>query len=216
MATWEAFSVVFVSVLTNGGAIALIYGFIFCFIGTLATCLSLAEFASMFPTSAGQYLWAAELAPEEHKRFISWLFGWVTFWGWQLTTASPAFLAATIIQALLVLNHPETYIYQRWHGSMMYWFITLLGVAINITFAKFLPKMEGFLFIWHIIGFFAVLIPLVYLGPQNTASFVFTSSADAGAWSSMSTGVAFCVGLVTSTFPFVGYDAAAHVCLNHE
>ena len=27
---------------------ALIYGFIFCFIGTLATCLSLAEYASMF------------------------------------------------------------------------------------------------------------------------------------------------------------------------
>ncbi|KAK6439601.1 hypothetical protein LTR95_004191 [Oleoguttula sp. CCFEE 5521] len=211
MATWEAFSVVFVSVLTNGGAVALIYGFIFCFIGTLATCLSLAEFASMSPTSAGQYLWAAELAPKQHRRFISWLFGWVTFWGWQLTTASPAFLAATIIQALLVLNHPDTYVYQRWHGSLIYWLITLLGVAINITFAKFLPKMEGFLFIWHVAGFFAVLIPLVYLGPQNTASFVFTSSADAGAWSSMSMGLAFCVGLVTSTFPFVGYDAAAHM-----
>lgn len=48
MATWEAFTVVFVTVLTNGGPVALVYGFIFCFIGTMATCVSLAEYASMY------------------------------------------------------------------------------------------------------------------------------------------------------------------------
>lgn len=48
MATWEAFTVVFVTVLTNGGPVALVYGFIFCFIGTMATCASLAEYASMY------------------------------------------------------------------------------------------------------------------------------------------------------------------------
>lgn len=68
--------------------------------------------------------------------------------------------------------------------------------------------------IWHIAGFFAILIPLVYLGPKNSADFVFTSSADAGAWSNP--GLAFCVGLITSTFPFVGYDAASHVSLQED
>lgn len=65
--------------------------------------------------------------------------------------------------------------------------------------------------IWHIVGFLAVLIPLVVLGPKNSARFVFTSSADADAWANP--GLAFCVGLITSTFPFVGYDAASHVGL---
>ena len=64
-------------------------------------------------------------------------------------------------------------------------------------------------FIWHIVGFFAILIPLVYLGPQNTAEFVFTSTADGDYWSNY--GLAFCVGMVVNTFPFVGYDAAAHM-----
>ena len=64
-------------------------------------------------------------------------------------------------------------------------------------------------FVWHVVGFFAVLIPLVYLAPTNSASFVFTSTADAGNWPNY--GIAFCVGLVTSTFPFVGYDAASHM-----
>lgn len=65
MATWEAYTVVFTVVLTNGGPVsnpfayeelaqltiraqvALVYGFFFCFIGTLCTCASLAEYASM-------------------------------------------------------------------------------------------------------------------------------------------------------------------------
>lgn len=114
-----------------------------------------------------------------------------------------------MIQALAVLNYPESYVPQQWHGTFIYWAIILLGVIVNVGFAKWLPKLEGFLFIWHVVGFFAVLIPLVYLGPQTSPSFVFTSTADAGAWPNY--GLAFCVGVVVNTFPFVGYDAAAHM-----
>ncbi|KAK4889263.1 hypothetical protein LTR27_011940 [Elasticomyces elasticus] len=229
MATWEAFTVVFVTVLTNGGPVrtcrldtqhiaaitylrkvALVYGFIFCFAGTLATCASLAEYASISPTSAAQYRWAAELAPKKYFRIISWILGWITFWGWQLTTASPAFHAATIIQALLVLNYPTTYMFQRWHGTLIYLLITWMGAVVNVGFARWLPRLEGFLLVWHILGFFAILIPLVYLAPeQNTANFVWTSTADADVWPNY--GIAFCIGVTTSTFPFVGYDAASHM-----
>ena len=44
---------------------------------------------------------------------------------------------------------------------------------------------------------------------MNSASYVFTSTADAGYWPNY--GISFCVGLVTSTYPFVGYDAASHL-----
>jgi hypothetical protein len=164
----------------------------------------------MSPTSAAQYRWAAELAPKKHYRIVSWIFGWITFWGWQLTTASPAYLGATMIQSLAALNYPG-YLekYQAWHGTLIYWCIIMIGVVVNVGFAKWLPKLEGFLFIWHIVGFFAVLIPLVYLGPRTDAKFVFTSTADTDSWPNY--GIAFCVGLVGNTFPFVGYDAASHV-----
>jgi choline transport protein len=99
------------------------------------------------PTSAAQYRWAAELAPKQHFRGVSWVFGWITFWGWQLTTASPAYLGATIIQAMLVLNYPETYVFERWHGTLIYWAIILLGLVVNVGFAKWLPKLEGFLYV---------------------------------------------------------------------
>jgi choline transport protein len=61
-----------------------------------------------------------------------------------------------------------------------------------------------------VLGFFVILIPLVVLAPQkNTAEFVFTAKVDADVWPNY--GIAFCIGLTTSTFPFVGYDAASHM-----
>jgi hypothetical protein len=96
------------------------------------------------PTSAAQYRWAAELAPKGYFRITSWIFGWITFWGWQLTTASPAFLAATIIQALALINHP-TYVPKPWHGTLIYWCITLMGFFVNVYGAKYLSMLEGFL-----------------------------------------------------------------------
>lgn len=68
-----------------------------------------------------------------------------TVWGWQLTTASPAYLGATIIQALAILNYPDTYVPQQWHGTLIYWAIILIGFIVNVGFAKWLPKLEGFL-----------------------------------------------------------------------
>jgi amino acid transporter len=36
---------------------------------------SMAEMASMAPTSGGQYHWVSEFAPREHQRFLSYVVG---------------------------------------------------------------------------------------------------------------------------------------------
>ena len=50
-----------------------------------------------------------------------------------------------MIQALAVLNYPDTYVYKAYHGTLIYWCIILLGVVVNVGFAKWLPRLEGFL-----------------------------------------------------------------------
>jgi hypothetical protein len=54
----------------------------------------------------------------------------------------------------------------------------------------------------HILGFFAILIPLVYLAPHGTAKDVFATFINGGGWST--NGVSFFVGLITSVFSFLG------------
>lgn len=113
MATWEAYSVTFTIVLNNGGPVALVYGFLFAFIGTLCTCSSLAEYASMSPTSAAQYRWAAELAPRRHFRIVSWILGWITFWGWQLTTVRHGRFAVETLALTSRASRPVRHIWQQ-------------------------------------------------------------------------------------------------------
>jgi amino acid permease len=75
MGTWEALGLSIQGGLINGGPVALIYGFILVFFGTLATCASIAELASMFPTAGGQYHFVALLSPKRYKAFLSWIAG---------------------------------------------------------------------------------------------------------------------------------------------
>lgn len=75
MGTWEALGLSLQGGLMNGGPVALVYGFILVFFGTLATCASIAELASMFPTAGGQYHFVALLSPKRYKEFLSWMAG---------------------------------------------------------------------------------------------------------------------------------------------
>ncbi|RMZ79685.1 hypothetical protein DV738_g3256, partial [Chaetothyriales sp. CBS 135597] len=209
MATWEPLAALLQGGLLNGGPTSLVYGFILCFIGTLATAASLGELVSMAPTSGAQYHWVYMLAPPGMSVYASWMTGWISVFAWVAATATPAFLGATLIQGLFVLNDPDGYVYERWHGTLIYFAIILLAVVVNVWLIKFLPYLETIILVLHIGLFFALLVPLVYLAPQHSARFVFTDFENLGGWSSG--GIAWCVGLITCAFPFTGYDGACHM-----
>jgi choline transport protein len=112
-----------------------------------------------------------------------------------------AFLGATIIQGLIILNQP-TYAPTRWQGTLLYYAVLACMVFINTFLARWLPKIEGIFLCFHIIGFFAVLIPLVYLGPHGSAKDVFATFINGGNWSS--DGLSFFVGIIASVYTFTG------------
>ena len=74
LVTWEG---VYTSVpdYKNGGSAGLLYGYIFVWAGTLSTFTSIAELASIAPTSGGQYHWVSMLAPASARKFMSYLTG---------------------------------------------------------------------------------------------------------------------------------------------
>ncbi|KAK6594026.1 amino acid permease [Botrytis cinerea] len=167
LSTWEGMFAVFLYGFQNGGPAGLVYGYIFCFFGTLCTVASLAEMSSMMPLSGGQYHWVSILAPKSHAKFLSYMTGWLTVIGWQAGQASVAFLCATLIQALVILNHP-TYVPERWQATLIFYAVLAFILFINTFLARWLPKIEGFVLCIHILGFFGILIPLVYLAPMES------------------------------------------------
>ena len=192
----------------NGGPVSLIYGFLFCWIGNLVTAASLAEMASMAPTSGGQYHWVSMLAPPKYSVLLSWITGWNAVLGWIANLTVGVWFVGTMTQGLLVLNYPS-YVYERWHGTLILFAAVLCCVVVNTLLGRFFPHIETFALGLHIAGFFAILIPLVVLAPKGSSSSVFVEFTDLAGWNS--NGLAWFIGLISSNLPFVGFDGPCHL-----
>lgn len=199
--TWEATLILFLSGFQNGGPAGIIYGFLLVWLGNLSVFSTLSELVSMAPTSGGQYHWVSMLAPRSSAKFLSYITGWLTVGGWQGTVASGGFLTGTLIQGLIVLTVPS-YVPTGWQGTFLFWAVIFFAVFINAVVSSMLPKMEGLILILHILGFFAIMIPLVILGPHDSAANVFTLWLNEGGWPTQ--GISFFVGLIGNVFAFVG------------
>ena len=208
MCTWEAVFFANVTAMLNGGPVTLVYGFIYAVLGALSTAASLAEMASMYPTSGGQYHWTAMLAPPNQKVFLSWFCGWIATLGWVANTATGAFFAATMLQGVLVQNDP-TYPYARWQGTLLMWAVMVVVFLVNAIGSKLLSLVEGFVLVLHLSAFLAVLVPMVYYSPHGSATDVFVTFGNNAGWSS--NGLAWFVGLISANLPLIGYDGPAHL-----
>ncbi|KAM0226513.1 hypothetical protein ACHAQD_000435 [Fusarium lateritium] len=206
--TWEAVLVLFAQGLNNGGTAGVIYSFIVVWIGNFSVFATMCELVSMAPTSGGQYHWVAMMAPRSCSKFLSHLTGMLTVGGWQGSVSSSALLTGNMILGMATLNH-DGFQPELWQGTLLFWAIFLFAVFINTLVSSVLPKFEGLILILHILGFFAILIPLVTLGPHASASDVFTVFVNNGGWSTQ--GVSFMVGMMGNAFAFVGTDAAFHM-----
>lgn len=134
--------------------------------------------------------------------------------GWQVDIASAGYLVALQAQALLIINDPS-YVFERWHGTLLIIAVAALSVSFNIFFAKKLPLIEGLMLVIHICGFFAILIPLWTLAPTKTpARVVFTKFDNNGGWPSM--GLSCLVGITGPVSSFIGSDSAVHMGRSSE
>lgn len=73
MATWVAILGSASFSLINGGLAGTIWMYVGVWVFTVPVTLSLAEMASMAPTSGGQYHWTSEFAPPSCQRFLSYI-----------------------------------------------------------------------------------------------------------------------------------------------
>lgn len=69
---------------------------------------------------------------------------------------------------------------KSWHGTLMLWGVLLLNYGINTAFTTSFARFEGLAFIIHILGFFAVIFPLVFISQHASAEEVFNTFMNAG------------------------------------
>jgi len=208
MITWEGVLAVFQGGLTNGGPTGLLTGFIFAWVGNMLQGLVMGELGSMIPLSGGQYNWVAVLAPRSSRKFLSYMTGWVTLIAWIAVTAGVVFIVGSMIQGVVIINNPD-YVPQRWHTTLIFYAVVAFALFINTYLAHFLPHFEALVLVIHIVGFFGVLVPLVYMSSKSSTAAVWQNFFNLGGWES--DGLSFFVGSVTNMFAFIGIDGATHL-----
>ncbi len=75
VSTWEVLFLANSQGFTDGGLAGLFWSYVWTLIGFALVAASLAEMASMAPTSGGMYHWVSEFAPPEYQRFLSYVTG---------------------------------------------------------------------------------------------------------------------------------------------
>jgi choline transport protein len=103
----------------------------------------------------------------------------------------------------------ETYVYKRWHGSLLAIAFILLAVIFNTVLAKRLPMVEGFLAFLHVLGV-VIFIPLLVLSPKSKGGSPLVDFYNPGGWPS--DGVATMVGSAATITALIGFDCSIHMC----
>ncbi|KAL8802703.1 MAG: hypothetical protein Q9200_006497 [Gallowayella weberi] len=142
---------------------------------------------------------SASAAPYWRLGRLPWR--WLTSLAWVAVLATESIFVGTIIQGLIILNKPS-YEKQAWHGTMLCWAVITVAVFINTVVSGLLPIIEGLILVFHVLGFVAVLIPLLYLSPHGSAASVFQTSLNEGGWPTQ--GISYCVGFIGNVATFVG------------
>jgi amino acid transporter len=195
--------------LINGGKGGMIYTYLGGLVGFSFVILSMAEMASMAPTSGGQYHWVSEFAPPSCQCILSYITGWVCVLGWHTGIAGCCYTVANMMVGVVAINYPDSYTYEPWHVTLLVIAVALVALLFNTLLAQKLPLIEGMILITHCFGFFGILIPLWVLSPRPAASDVFGSIEDRGGWGN--NGLACLVGLVGPIYALIGPDSAVHM-----
>ncbi|KAJ5177646.1 amino acid transporter [Penicillium coprophilum] len=206
--SWLGYSATFITPLLLGGSPTVFFGLIAASIASCFITAGLAELASAYPSSGGQYHFAYMVSPPKYRTLVAFIMGWLSVVAWALTSASTALVCAQMIGSLAGIYNPS-YIGEAWQTWMIYVLLVLIATGIVCLLPSCLPRGEMVMFVSSFLGFIASFI--VVLATQKhtqSAKAVFIDFKNNSGWSD---GTSFIIGLGTCMYAFLAIDGACHI-----
>ncbi|PYI13087.1 amino acid transporter [Aspergillus japonicus CBS 114.51] len=207
-ATWEYILLSNYQGLQDGGLAGMLWSYVWSTVGFGFIIVSLAEMASMAPTSGGQYHWVSEFAPARYQKFLSYVTGWMSVLAWQAGTASGSYLTGSIIQGLISVRDPS-YDATGWQGTLFVFAMILVAYYFNVYASGLMARMQNVLLATHVLCWVVIVVSLWVLAPLQPAEAVFTKFENFGGFSSM--GLTVMVGQLSAIYGCLSSDATAHM-----
>lgn len=194
--------------LLNGGPPILVWGYLFAYSGVMAQAASLSEQASRLPIAGALYHWTYATAP----RSVTWLQGWLTWFGWVTILSVIVNLTVIAVQAMVSLQHPN-YVAERWHTSIIAIAIYVILGLVNsfkwtFKFGTWLNLVAGVL---HVALFVLIIVVLWVMGSRNSPEDIFVHQEIWSGWDNVSKFISWNIGLLSAVTTYIGFDNAAHM-----
>lgn len=206
--SWVGYIASFSIALIYGGPQVTIFSLFIAFFLQLTVSMGLAEIASAFPVSGGQYNYVQLLAPEKTKKFASFITGWLSLIGWLIVTCSGISLNVFALLGIIIHWHPEV---EQTNWLTYCLFVGVLAVSSIpvFFFPKTLPLIGNLSLYASLIGCLLIfVIALVTKEHTNTTEFILSSSFNTSGWPK---GISWCLGISNALYAYGGTDAAIHV-----
>ncbi|KAJ9149914.1 putative GABA permease [Pleurostoma richardsiae] len=204
---WEGWVASIGQGIVGGGAVGLVWGWVFVSVGITCMAATLGEFASMWPSAGAQYVWASHLSPRKYARLVSWFTAWISIAGLWLGSLSCSMGVAVQIQSYAA--SASNYAPLTWHAFLINVACLACWVAVNIFYVKFLHYMNSFILVVHVVGYLITIGLLTGLTKnKHDATYVFTDFHSYTGWDNDF--VSWSISLLSALYAFFSIDAAAH------
>jgi amino acid transporter len=200
---------------SNGGPIAITWGWPVISIFILIIGFTMSELVSAYPTSGGIYWWAAKLGGPAAGFFT----GWLNLIGLIAVTASVAYGAANFVDILIGLfsdSWAADFSLQR----VFIEFVIILFIAAlaNIFSSHLLAVVNNISVWWHVAGA-TLIIGILIIVPDNHQSIGWVMSErinNSGYDDGSTSGTMFWflvlpLGFLLTQYTITGFDASAHL-----
>ncbi|KAL6407730.1 putative amino acid permease [Ilyonectria robusta] len=148
-----------ITAIYGGGQLPMFVGWVVVCVLAECVALSLAELASRYPTSAGPYYWAYQLANPKTRTAFSFLTGWVWLIGNWTITLSVNFGMASLIAATVALYHPE-FTMTSWQLLLIFYAMCVLTFFIVAYGNSVLPVVDTLCAAFTLLAIIATMISM--------------------------------------------------------
>ncbi|GKZ17763.1 hypothetical protein AbraIFM66951_010831 [Aspergillus brasiliensis] len=207
--SWVGYLSCFGQNLAYGGAQACIFSLIVAFVVQVIVTLGLAELASAFPSSGGQYHFCYILSPDRTKRYSAYVVGWLSILAWWVVTCSGISLVALCISGIAHFSH-SGYSATQWQTYLLYLAASVVTIIPVFAMPKRISLVTQCALYLTLAGYLVFFIVILSMHQQvQPSSFLLAPTQGNSGWGK---GAAWLLAINNSMYAYGSTDAVIHIC----
>ncbi|KAJ5634030.1 hypothetical protein N7528_001872 [Penicillium herquei] len=205
---WLAVSSLLTTHLTFAGPVGATWVPLVSGVASMIIAAGLAELASAYPSSGGQYHYSFMVASEKYRQAAAFTVAWLNVLAWLFGTCSAVIYPAQLTMQLAQVYNPS-YTPEKWQIWLLYVALLIIGTIVVIYGHAFIARVEIMLCCSSLLAFFVWIITLLAASKTKASAWsVFAKWENTSGWPN---GFSFMLDVGQGMGIYTCIDSATHI-----